>query len=51
MLENHSLFVVKISDLAVCRRCGNVYSRHVGVLAVGKCPSCDNVGTPDNVEL
>jgi len=51
MFGNRILFMVKVDDLAACRRCGNVYARHIGILAVVRCPSCSNASTPDYVEL
>ena len=36
-----SRFVVSLSELRVCKSCGNVFAKRAGVTIITSCPHCD----------
>lgn len=35
--------MVQISDLRVCKNCGNVFSKNAGVTNIIECPQCKGI--------
>jgi len=43
-LKLHTIrFMTTLSELRVCKSCGNVFSKKAGVTIINSCPHCDGL--------